>query len=70
MESFAVIHSGFKPQCQQPLTFSGAAYVQLRHGTDTTNGDLNDDSFTESLYNLECGGYGCCWGRRLQWFFR
>lgn len=33
------------------LTFSGNAY--FRHvRTDTTNGDINDDSFDQSLYNL------------------
>jgi outer membrane receptor protein involved in Fe transport len=33
------------------LTLSGAAYLRYVRA-DTTNGDLNDDSFTESLYNL------------------
>jgi outer membrane receptor protein involved in Fe transport len=33
------------------LTLSGAAYFRYVRA-DTTNGDLNDDSFTESLYNL------------------
>ena len=33
------------------LTVSGAAYYRYVRA-DTTNGDLNDDSFTESLYNL------------------
>ena len=33
------------------LNFSGAAYFRYVRA-DTTNGDLNDDSFTESLYNL------------------
>jgi outer membrane receptor protein involved in Fe transport len=33
------------------FTISGAAYFRYVRA-DTTNGDLNDDSFTESLYNL------------------
>jgi outer membrane receptor protein involved in Fe transport len=33
------------------LTLSGAAYFRYVRA-DTTNGDLNNDSFTESLYNL------------------
>ena len=33
------------------FTLSGAAYVRYVRA-DTTNGDLNNDSFTESLYNL------------------
>jgi outer membrane receptor protein involved in Fe transport len=33
------------------LEISGAAYFRYVRA-DTTNGDLNDDSFTESLYNL------------------
>ncbi len=33
------------------FTLSGAAYLRYVRA-DTTNGDLNDDSFTESLYNL------------------
>src|SRR6202012_4627822 len=33
------------------FTMSGAAYFRYVRA-DTTNGDLNDDSFTESLYNL------------------
>jgi outer membrane receptor protein involved in Fe transport len=33
------------------FTASAAAYVRYVRA-DTTNGDLNDDSFTESLYNL------------------
>ena len=33
------------------FTLSGAAYFRYVRA-DTTNGDLNDDSFTESLYNL------------------
>ena len=34
------------------FTLSAAAYVRMGQRADTTNGDLNDDSFTESLYNL------------------
>ena len=33
------------------FTLSGAAYLRYVRA-DTTNGDLNDDSFSESLYNL------------------
>src|SRR6202000_237955 len=33
------------------FTVSGAAYFRYVRA-DSTNGDLNDDSFTESLYNL------------------
>ncbi len=33
------------------FTLSGAAYLRYVRA-DTTNGDLNNDSFTESLYNL------------------
>jgi len=33
------------------FTLAGAAYFRYVRA-DTTNGDLNDDSFTESLYNL------------------
>ena len=38
------------------LTISGAAYLRYVRA-DTTNGDLNDDSFTESLYNLSASRY-------------
>ena len=36
------------------LEISGAAYFRYVRA-DTTNGDLNDNSFTESLYNLSAG---------------
>jgi outer membrane receptor protein involved in Fe transport len=36
------------------FNISGAAYFRYVRA-DTTNGDLNDDSFTESLYNLNAG---------------
>jgi outer membrane receptor protein involved in Fe transport len=36
------------------LTFSGNAYFRYIRA-DTTNGDINDDSFDQSLYNLSAG---------------
>jgi outer membrane receptor protein involved in Fe transport len=39
------------------FTVSGAAYFRYVRA-DTTNGDLNDDSFTESLYNLSASDAG------------
>jgi outer membrane receptor protein involved in Fe transport len=45
---------GLRHDATSNLTFSGNAYFRYIRA-DTTNGDINDDSFDQSLYNLSAG---------------
>ena len=64
MEPLAISDSECASQLTSNLTFSGNAYFRYIRA-DTTNGDINNDSFDQSLYTLSRRRYSALNGSRI-----